>query len=465
MRLERTYSLDMNILTTCASRLFRGLSIFVSLCLLIFGVSPAVLALGVSDQYQVRRIPDPLISLSSEDSTPSYAILVEKETQRVMVYDYLDTFSLRHEFPCSTGEVAGRKQKSGDRRTPEGIYFFTAAFEKKHLAPIYGIGAFVLDYPNFIDRKFERAGNNIWLHGTDKPIKPRDSNGCIVMNNNDLEVLSQYIQLNRTPIIVAQKLEMAPAERRVEDLNSLISFLNGWKTAFFRGDWVSFSACYTKPYENLNALQKAWDSICSLQRHGQIPFSMSLQNVTLLRGNPCVVALFDQVMHLGPEVRSVSTKKLFLERTGRSWKITGETFQPDDPNRSVNPPLAAAVNHLGRLFTDRKAITDLVAEWADAWSSKDIRRYAACYAPDFQAREMDLRAWLRYKQSLNSLYDWIRVHMEGLSIEQGPKQSTVTFLQRYDSTGYQAVGTKRLVLKRIGGGWKIHREIWHSNRE
>ncbi|UCG79592.1 MAG: L,D-transpeptidase family protein, partial [Desulfobacterales bacterium] len=185
MRLKRTYSLDMNVSTTCASRLFRGLSIFVSVCLLIFGTSSAVLALGVSDRHQpqVKRIPDPLISFSSEDGTPSYAILVEKETQRVMVYDCLDTFSLRHEFPCSTGEVAGRKQKSGDRRTPEGIYFFTAAFEKKYLAPIYGIGAFVLDYPNFLDRKFERAGNNIWLHGTDKPIKPRDSNGCIVMNN------------------------------------------------------------------------------------------------------------------------------------------------------------------------------------------------------------------------------------------------------------------------------------------
>ncbi|UCG81832.1 MAG: nuclear transport factor 2 family protein, partial [Desulfobacterales bacterium] len=140
-------------------------------------------------------------------------------------------------------------------------------------------------------------------------------------------------------------------------------------------------------------------------------------------------------------------------------------FQPDDANHGTNPPLVTAVNHLGRLFTDRKAITDLVAEWADAWSSKDIQRYAACYAPDFQAKGMDLRGWLRYKQSLNSLYDSIQVHIEGLSIEQGPERSTAKFLQRYDSTGHQAVGTKRLVLKRIGEAWRIYRETWHSIRE
>ena len=74
-----------------------------------------------------------------------------------------------------------------------------------------------MDYPNFSDRKFEREGNNIWLHGSDKPIKPRDSSGCIVMNNDDLEVLSQYIPLNRTPIIVAQKLDMIPATIRLKD--------------------------------------------------------------------------------------------------------------------------------------------------------------------------------------------------------------------------------------------------------
>ena len=108
---------------------------------------------------------------------------------------------------------------------------------------------------------------------------------------------------------------------------------------------------------------------------------------------------------------------------------------------------------------------DLVAEWADAWSSKDIHRYQACYAADFQADKMDLKAWIRYKESLNKLYARIRIGIEDLNIEQGLERSTATFLQQYDSSGYQAVGTKRLRLKRIGDEWKIYQETWHSIQE
>jgi hypothetical protein len=151
-----------------------------------------------------------------------------------------------------------------------------------------------------------------------------------------------------------------------------------------------------------------------------------------------------------------------LEKEGESWKIVGEVYQPSDSNQAANQPLVTALTYLGRVHVDHKAIANLVAEWADAWSSKDIQRYRACYAPDFQAKGMDLTAWMRHKESLNRQYQWIRVGIKDLKIEQGPHTSTATFLQTYLSSGYQALGVKRLHLKRIGGAWKIHRETFHS---
>jgi murein L,D-transpeptidase YafK len=444
----------MSISMTFISRIPRTTLIFVGLCLLVLLLPSAVLASEASE-----LIPYPLVSFSPEDGA-AFAILVEKETQRLLLYEYRDTFSLKQEFACSTGKVEGIKEKSGDLKTPEGIYFFTKIFEKKHLAPIYGIRAFVMDYPNFSDRKFGREGNNIWLHGSDKPIKPLDSSGCIVMNNDDLEVLSRYIQLNRTPIVVAQKLDMIPAKSRRQDERSLTRFLRKWENAFVKGDWDRFRACYSKPNGNTDSLQRAWDRIRTFQQNDEFSFKVSFQNLTLLRGNPCAVALLDQVIDLDRQMKSVNTKQLFLEKSGKAWKITAEISRPDDPNRGEKPPLVAAVNRFDRLFTDHRAIVDLVAEWADAWSSKDIHRYRACYAPDFQAQEMDLAAWIRYKESLNKLYAQIRIGIEDLNIEQGLERSTATFLQQYDSSGYQAVGTKRLRLKRIGEEWKIYRETW-----
>jgi len=454
--------LDMIPSKTCASRIFRAIPILVCQYLLIVTLFPVVLASGAPEQHlpQVKFIPASLINLSPEDG-PAYAVLVEKDTQRVMVYEYKNGFRLKHTFPCSTGEVAGKKQKSGDRRTPEGIYFFTRAFKKRDLNPTYGNRAFVMDYPNLLDRKLNLGGNNIWLHGSNKPIKSRDSNGCVVMNNDDLKTVARCIKLNCTPIIVKQRLDMVPAEHQLADKASLTSFLEDWEAAFVAGDRAKYSTCYGEPSGDLDALWKVWDRIRTTWQRAQIPFDMELRNLTLLRGNPCAVALFDQVIHLDRQVSTVGTKKLFLEKDGKAWKIVGEVYQPSDSDHEANRLLVTALNRLDRLRRDHRAIADLIAEWADAWSSKDIRRYRACYNPDFRAGGMDLRAWIRHKERLNRRYDSIQVCIEDLKIHQGPERSTATFLQRYDSSGHQSVGIKRLRLKRIGGAWKIYRETYH----
>jgi murein L,D-transpeptidase YafK len=455
--------LDMISLPTLTSRGFRATIVFVCQYFLIFTLFPPVLASGTSERHTppAKLIPDSLISLGSEDG-PTCAILVEKNSQSLMVYEHKDTFSLKHEFPCSTGEVAGKKQNSGDRKTPEGVYFLTKAFEERYLSPTYGSRAFVMDYPNLLDRRSNRGGYNIWLHGSNKPIKSRDSNGCIVMANDDLETLAQCIELNRTPIIIKQELNMVQAESQLADKERITSFLEDWQTAFVTGDRAKYSAYYSKPSRDLDTLWRVWDRVRTTWQRAQIPFNMRLHDLTLLRDNPCVVALFGQAISVGAHASVVGTKKLFLESDGKTWKIIGEEYQPGDSDRGGNGLLVTALNRLDRLRRDHRAITDLVAEWADAWNSKDIPRYAACYDLDFRAGDMDLRAWIRHKEEQNRRYDSIRVLIEDLKVQQGPEESTVTFLQRYHSSGHQSVGIKRLRLKRIGGTWKIHRETWNT---
>jgi hypothetical protein len=281
------------------------------------------------------------------------------------------------------------------------------------------------------------------------------------MANDDLEVVARCIEQNRTPIIIKKELNMVQAESQLADKNSLVSFLEDWRTAFVTGNMAKYSACYSKPPGDLDTLWGVWDRVRTTWQRAQVPFDMRLQDLTLVRGNPCVVALFDQATSVGAHVSIAGTKKLFLERYGKTWKIMGEEYQRGDPDHRGNSLLITALNRLDRFQRDDKAIADLVAEWVNAWRSKDIRRYRACYDPDFQAAGMDLKAWIRYKEGLNRRYDSIRVWIEDLEIQQGPEESTVTFLQQYHSSGHQSVGIKSLRLKRIGGAWKIHRETWH----
>jgi ketosteroid isomerase-like protein len=406
-------------------------------------------------------LPACLIGLTWEQ-TPGYALVVEKASQTLSVYEWKRGFTRKHRFPCSTGEVSGKKERIGDRKTPEGVYFFTRAFDKRDLGPIYGNRAFVTDYPNFLDKKQSRDGHDIWLHGTNKPLKPRDSNGCIVMENRDIDLVAQYIQLNRTPIIIKEDVHMVPKAVCLAQYKDLTQFLSDWKQAFTSGDKAAFMARYETPGPATEALWRTWDEIRPAWKEAQLSVDMKLRNMAFARGNPCAVVLFEQAFELDNQVMGVGTMKLFLEQDKGPWKIVGEEYQAETSGSEAPHPMAASLARLDRLRKDFKTVAELITEWVDAWRTKDIERYRACYADDFYGQKMNLHAWIRHKASLNKMYKRIEVSIEDLEISEEQDRSTATFLQRYSSNRLDSVGIKRLSLRRVDGLWKIYRETWHK---
>ena len=105
----------------------------------------------------------------------------------------------------------------------------------------------------------------------------------------------------------------------------------------------------------------------------------------------------------------------------------------------------------------------MLTAWLAAWSSGDIETYGGFYARDFRGNGMGRKSWIRHKRRLSRKYDYIRVTMDDLVLRKGQRRCTVTFTQTYRSSGYSAVGTKRLELKHEGGRWKIYREAWKGN--
>lgn len=448
-----------------ALKLSRTITILLCGGALVVALSSVVLASGPVEiaPADPGLVPSSLISLDNGDEQ-AYAIVVSKSDQRVRVYEQRDGLRLKHQFSCSTGEVPGKKERSGDRKTPEGVYFFTKSFEKRELSPVYGNGAFVLDYPNLLDVQLGRGGNNIWLHGSNKPIKDRDSNGCVVTDNDAFETLARYIDLNRTPVIIKEEIEMVPAERQFEQKESLTRFLKEWATALEDGSFQEYTACYNSPPEDADALWREWEQIRRSWQDAQVPFDISIRNLTLVRGNPCITALFDQIVELDGKTITAGRKKLFLEGDGKGWRIVADGYQPADAASGSSRPLLAAIHRMDRFLTDHKQIADVVSAWAAAWSSKDITRYRGLYSSDFHSRGMNLEQWIRYKKGLNARYKSIRVRVEDLKIDQGVEKGVATFLQRYDSNVHHSRGIKRLLLKRTGGTWKIYQETFKQIR-
>ncbi len=450
-------------------------------------------------------VPKALIAMDSGGGNAAYAVVVEKSTQQLRLYGYdkaRNVYRLLRDTACSTGKAAGPKRVSGDSKTPEGIYFFIEEHQDSELSPIYGIKAFPTDYPNLMDRIAGLTGNAIWLHGTNKPLKPTDSNGCIVLDNADIRQVENYITLNRTPIIVAGKVEYADAEYRNRIKAEVISFLGEWQKALNGGTYHEYLRHYDARYLPPITWWPKWRDHRENGEKGENEdnpgqrMGIDMEHLSIFNHDDLYVAVFDQYAVNGKRKVFTGIRKLFLQKEGEKkgqkegekgenrWAIVGDDYQQVSASlrakKDVNPLLAAvdllrvpvkpkttvseavteaAKPDLRLAVEEEKKIERMIKEWLLAWSSQDIDAYGRFYAADFRSRGKGRDAWLRYKESLNKIYDYIEVTGENIRARSdGDGGADVSFLQEYRSSGFNGRGTKHLQLKQENGEWKIFRE-------
>lgn len=417
-----------------------------------------------------EKIPDVLVGIENSEHETNYVFVVEKATQTFLVYAHeKGRFSEIARYECSTGKSFGPKEVSGDGKTPEGVYFFLKKHKKKELAPIYGIMAFPTDYPNALDRMEGKTGNAIWLHGTNKPLVPRDSNGCIVLDNPDLIEVEKYITFNRTPLVITEKLAYGRHDRTMENV-SVKHALEGWNKGLEQGPYHKYLKYYHPEYLPDMSWWPKWRSMRKNAAAMKQSPALKLKNIAIFRIGERLVVLFDREMSVEGRRHDAGRKKLFLGKNGAEWRIIGEEYQTVKAAKN-EPPVFMAYRRLEKRpakkaekagKADLAGIAGMVDDWLKAWSSKDINKYRSYYARDFRSSGMNLKSWIRHKSNLNKKYDYIRVRRDGLDIKRDKRKISVSFVQNYESPNFKAVGIKQLVLKQESGKWKIYRERWEK---
>jgi len=424
------------------------------LFLFLFAFHPHAATQAVQQQ---QPIPDCLVALSS-----GHAVVVDKKAQKLFVYHNGDNgfFNKVYESACSTGKNRGAKTMEGDSKTPEGIFFPTKLFAKNQLSSIYGLMAFHIDYPNMLDRKAGKNGNNIWLHGTNKPLRPFQSNGCVALSNDNIKSIFNYISLNKTPIIIEKSIKWVPQNTRLDAKNSLEHLLDSWIKAVMEGDTNALDSLYEDPNtgkQNCNLLIrkiKSWEP-------ANIPFSVKAGDVSIVRNGKFAVILFDQILSVNDISRHGGYRKLFLKKNQNGWLIVGDVSQPP----AAEGFFASTLNTLDRTAMDHKAIEGLIERWVKSWETGNMEDYRSCYSQDFTARGMNLDSWISYKTGLKKHNENIRIGIDDLKLSSGRDRGLSVFTQKYDSSNYNATGIKKLRLKKAGGEWKIYRETWTASKD
>ncbi len=118
---------------------------------------------------------------------------------------------ISRQFPCIHGRIEGDKQKRGDLRTPEGIYFITRKITQPLDFMEYGPHAFNLNYPNPADRLKGKTGGGIWLHSKGQPINGIRTRGCLAIEQQDIISLLPLLSPG-TALVIAENLRGIPFE-------------------------------------------------------------------------------------------------------------------------------------------------------------------------------------------------------------------------------------------------------------
>ncbi len=217
------------------------------------------------------KIPRVLVSVvtvlvagaaAAEALTPAWLIQLPETVPTVFVaitdaaefhrYDRVDDgVALSASYYVSIGRNGAGKERAGDRRTPIGTYFVTEQIDTTRLHEKYGAMAFPLDYPNEWDRRLERSGDGIWVHGVDprggkRPV--RDTDGCLALPNADLISLEPVFEPGRTPVLVSRSLRLISQDERRQIAAQLRESVAAWADSIASGDLYVLLSLYDKGF-------------------------------------------------------------------------------------------------------------------------------------------------------------------------------------------------------------------------
>ncbi len=205
-------------------------------------------------------IPSSLIQLSDKQD---YVLVVDQSRHRMFLYKNQDGIPVyMDDFYVTIGKKGTGKNIEGDQKTPLGVYFVTRFIESDVLPDLYGDGAFPINYPNIWDRRNGRTGTGIWLHGTPSAIfsrPPEDSDGCVIISNDDLKSLAPYVDVGQTtPVILAKEIKWETKIEWEKRQKSFYGYLEQWRKDWESRDVDLYLSHYSKDYEGLGKNYDSW---------------------------------------------------------------------------------------------------------------------------------------------------------------------------------------------------------------
>ena len=276
-----------------------------------------------------QGVPKALVSLGS--NTPGYALVVEKLHHRMSLFRLNEggKYEIVKTYRAISGRDPGDKVSRGDLRTPEGIYFITGRLSDDTLPPKYGRMAFTLDYPNIYDKRQRKSGYGIWIHSTDDPNrlkKPFDTEGCVVVSNEDIADLEKYITFFEVPVVITKEMTSVNEDELVPTRKKALEMVDAWRKSWESSSFESYMTYYSKNFRSLGKNKEQWQdfkSRLSSERGTDIHVTISEPKIVAFEDQLLVVFLQD---YRSKQHSDFGRKFLYLQWEGDRYRIIAEKW-------------------------------------------------------------------------------------------------------------------------------------------
>jgi murein L,D-transpeptidase YafK len=300
-------------------------------------LSPAGASVApLQDEARVRlaryldapRVDDPPAPVLQLAPSQAHVLVVDTTRSRLFVYaNDLGRPRYVSDFYVSLGLNGSAKTVEGDQKTPLGIYRITE--KRAKLPDFYGPGAYPIDYPNDWDKLNGRKGHGIWLHGTPSSTysrAPRATDGCIVLTNDDLERLSRYVDVSRTPVVIVDRLEWQEPRRWDGERDQLLKAIDQWKRDWESRDTERYFAHYSPQFRAERGGMSGWKAQKRKVNAGKAWIKVGLDDMSLFAypgDRKMAVVSFSQDYRSNNLSNRTQKRLYWIHENGR-WRILHE---------------------------------------------------------------------------------------------------------------------------------------------
>lgn len=278
---------------------------------------------------QEIQLPLEVLALSADQRLSTTVLIADKTKRKLSVFDKasIDANQFKQQFDIDIGKNDGPKIKRNDKRTPEGIYLLETKktppeipFEK------YGAMAFTTNYPNFFDKFENKTGDGIWLHSVPDTVPlTRGSLGCVVLRNEALKNVEQFISLGKTFLLIDDQIKWMTKEDHQIEKDLAINWLNQWKALWEAQNLDKYIENYSDEFSAPLFNKKTW------LKHKQ-DLKQRYKFVKIILSSPHIFHLKNQYLfqfvqeYESDGHKDIGIKNLYVLKDGDKLKIHREEW-------------------------------------------------------------------------------------------------------------------------------------------